>query len=224
MTTDRVQHGYSFMKDLTQAWTAERNSPDILPFSTLLIEGAMTRLRAQIDTVESMATDNERIFFKLVIMQIEIERIKFLLRSYLRTRISKIDRYLMFCNRDEVTSGHLSALERHYAEKHQMILERHYHTSFMKNAPESGHLRKLDDTGAAGLSMIDKPNLNRAVFCKIIKPLQESDKLRSEAYDLEVGNTVLIRYNLVKPFLYTVCVHSLKKSKANSVQDTVQLL
>ena len=61
-----------------------------------LIERATTRIKDQIEEVEVMTGDMDpKTNFGLIIIQTEVERWKFLLRSYLRARISKIDKHTL---------------------------------------------------------------------------------------------------------------------------------
>lgn len=187
---------------LTQAWVSERIAPEILPYNQALVDTINTKLRKQIEFLEETEIRDAKTNFKLVIIQTELERVKYLMRSYLRTRIHKVDKYALHCLRDQDMMLRLSSLERQYVQKHQAILERHYHLAFLKDLPESGNLRKLDDLAAAGLSMIDVPDLNKAVFCKVVKPIASEIKIGAETMDLEMGNILLIRYGAVRNFLY----------------------
>jgi GINS complex subunit 4 len=123
--------------------------------------------------------------FTLVILQTELERFKFLVRSFLRARIAKacsphpyqlnvladkktqIDKHALHY-RDLSLSDPaiLSPLEQQYLQSHQALLSSHYHASFLSSFPEN--LQKLDDT-AGGISMIDKPDEDCAVFCRILR-------------------------------------------------------
>lgn len=187
---------------LTQAWVSERIAPEILPYSQALMDSVSTKLRTQIELLEETEIRDAKTNFKLVIIQTELERVKYLMRSYLRARIYKLDKYALHCLRNQDIMLRLSSLERQYVQKHQAILERHYQLAFLKDLPESGNLRKLDDVAAAGLSMIDAPDLKKAVFCKVVKPVSSEIRVGSERIDLEVGNILLIRYGAVRKFLY----------------------
>ncbi|KAF9177870.1 GINS complex subunit [Haplosporangium sp. Z 11] len=52
-----------------------------------------------------------------ILYQTELERVKFVLRSYLRTRISKIEKYCQFILADTNSRRRLSKAEILYAEK-----------------------------------------------------------------------------------------------------------
>lgn len=60
----------------------------------------------------------------------------------------------------------LSNLESQYLHHHQVLLSSHYNTAFLSSFPAG--LRKLDDT-AGGISMVDKPDEDNAVFCRILR-------------------------------------------------------
>ena len=189
---------------LCRAWSAERIAPEILPYEERLLSDASMLLRNQIAVVEETHVDNVKVNFKMVIIQTELERIKYMLRSYLRTRILKIDRYALHCTRNPDIWSRLSLLERQYVQKHQAILERHYHISFMKDLPDSGNLRRLDDVAAAGLSMIEAPDPNKAVFVKVVQPIADRIPIESEALEVEIGNVFLTRYASVREYVQKV--------------------
>ena len=122
--------------------------------------------------------------FTLVILQTELERFKFLVRSFLRARISKvritgqdskyrvltnyqIDKYPLHYRQLVVEDPNiLSPLEQQYLQSHQALLSSHYHSSFLSSFPQS--LQKLDDA-TGGISMVDKPDEDSAVFCRVLR-------------------------------------------------------
>ncbi|ORY82142.1 hypothetical protein BCR37DRAFT_38244 [Protomyces lactucae-debilis] len=185
------------LDDLVQAWVSERTAPELLPYEQRLIDHIADLLRKQIEHVEETSGMDARTGFKLVIIQTEMERVKYLIRSYLRARIAKIDRYALHILKSPEQLARLSHLERQYLQKHQAVLERHFHTAFLRDLPDNGNLRRLDDTTAAGVSMVTAPDLKQAVFCRVLK---ESNQVRvgAEKEDLEEGSTVLLRYESIK--------------------------
>ena len=79
------------LQALTGAWITERVGPEIMPYPEGLMERIMERIRSQIEVVE-MQTGNmdPKTNFRLIVIQTELERFKFLVRSFLRTRIAKV--------------------------------------------------------------------------------------------------------------------------------------
>jgi GINS complex subunit 4 len=81
------------LQALTRAWINERTCPELLPYPQDLIDRAHDGLKKQIEVIEEITGSLDPASnFTLVILQTELERIKFLLRSYLRARIAKVGR------------------------------------------------------------------------------------------------------------------------------------
>lgn len=96
---------------LTRAWVTERSAPEILPWPASLMDRVMERIRQQvcspyprlrndadaktavskIELVEEQTGNiDPKTNFRLIIIQTELERFKFLVRSFLRARIAKV--------------------------------------------------------------------------------------------------------------------------------------
>lgn len=196
--------------------------------------------------------------FSLVVLQTELERIKFLLRSFLRTRLSKMDKYPLHylqtydqwtsstvsstrhngslpprlsprptssfqhdgassqLYRHDTTSSirdesndreneernplpPLSDLEVSYLRSHQALLSKHYAASFLASFP--AQLQKLDDTGG-GISMVDAPDLDTAVFIRVLRDVEQPVMVHGEQgegeVDLRRGGVWVLRWRDVR--------------------------
>jgi len=138
------------------------------------------------------ATADPTANFKLVIVQTELERFKFLVRSLLRARIAKVSTVPFVYKETTLTNisskidaypehtsavfqsspSTLSHLESQYLRAHKGLLSEHYNTAFLSSFPTG--LRKLDDT-AGGISMVDRPDEDNAVFCRILRDAGDVD-------------------------------------------------
>ena len=100
------------VQQLTRAWVNEKNAPEVLPWPEELMDRVLGRIRKQvcepqvksneragtdvwffvkIELVEEQMGDMDpRTNFRSIIIQTELERFKFLVRSYLRVRIAKV--------------------------------------------------------------------------------------------------------------------------------------
>nr|OQO31770.1 hypothetical protein B0A51_00672 [Rachicladosporium sp. CCFEE 5018] len=185
------------LQALTRAWVNERSAPELLPYPSDLIARVSQRLSAQILKIESLtSTNNPGLKSTLVIYQTELERVKFLLRSYLRARIAKIDA----CPHHSLAlpSSHLSPLEKQYTTHHQSLLSTHYHTSFLSAFPAS--LQRLDDT-TGGVSMVDRPDEDTAVFCRVLRDCGAVDVQGPEGtaqVELRRGDVWVLRWRDVR--------------------------
>ncbi|KAJ2900791.1 hypothetical protein MKZ38_002229 [Zalerion maritima] len=106
------------LQALTRAWVAERSTPELLEWPPdNLFERISNRIKAQIEKIEDMTGDMDpRTNFALIVIQTELERYKFLMRSFLRSRMAK----------------------------HQALLHNHYLSSFLSAFPPA--LQNLNDT------------------------------------------------------------------------------
>lgn len=158
--------------------------------------------------------------FKLIVIQTELERFKFLVRSFLRARlrkvrfllsaalginvltgVSKIDQHPLHVRAQHDASLDtvrplLSSPELQYLTSHQALLSQHYSASFLSQFPAS--LQRLDDT-TGGISMVDKPDEDKAVF---VRALRDIGTVFIEGTDrrLEVkrGDVWVVRWSAVR--------------------------
>lgn len=92
----------------------------------------------------------------------------------------------------------LSTLERQYLQSHQALLNSHYHTSFLSGFPQN--LQKMDDT-AGGISMVDKPDEDSAVFCRVLRDTGKVDiygDAETTQADLIRGDVWVLRWSAIK--------------------------
>ncbi|KAK5132534.1 hypothetical protein LTR08_008851 [Meristemomyces frigidus] len=196
------------LQALTRAWVNERTSPELLPYPSDLVDRVVERVKTQIETIEDRtATMDSKSNFTLVILQTELERFKFLVRSFLRARMAKIDQYphhyrtlsLQQTQSANPTSPSplLSHLEQQYLQSHQSLLSHHYQSSFLSTFPAA--LQRLDDT-AGGISMVDKPETDNAVFCRVLRDAG-SVEIQGEGgateVDLRRGDVWVVRWSAV---------------------------
>lgn len=160
--------------------------------------------------------------FNLIVIQTELERWKYLVRGYLRARIAKvctpaitgliylgslelpanfalfqIDKHTLHYLSTPETRSLLSSQEVAYATRHQTLLQGHYNSSFMSFFPAS--LRNLNDT-AGGISMIDKPDTETAVFIRLLRDTLVEGRGRDADDQMEgrAGEVVVVRWADVK--------------------------
>lgn len=111
------------LQKLIRHWMNERHAPDILPIQAELLAGILDHIHKQVrclsisralctsrkltssrtsgqsSTVNLLRTDpdaSEDEHFRIMLAQTEIERVKFVVRSYVRTRLSKVSNAQIF--------------------------------------------------------------------------------------------------------------------------------
>jgi len=94
----------------------------------------------------------------------------------------------------------MSPTEVAYATRHQALLHNHYLSSFLSSFPQQ--LQNLNDT-AGNISMIDSPDLDTAVF---IRMLREKD-VHGRGTDADItlpaenGDVLIMRWSSAKPMV-----------------------
>ncbi|KAI8905601.1 hypothetical protein EDD86DRAFT_211879 [Gorgonomyces haynaldii] len=81
--------------------------------------------------------------FVSIVIQQELERIKYMVRSYLRTRLRKIECYCTFLLLDPAERDKMSDDELRYATKFRDLVSQYHTESFLNELPET--LRSLDE-------------------------------------------------------------------------------
>ncbi|KAI1436341.1 hypothetical protein GGR50DRAFT_686517 [Xylaria sp. CBS 124048] len=190
------------LQALTRAWVAERSSPELLHWTTDgLFERVNDRIKRQIERVEEMTGDMDpKTNFALIVIQTELERFKYLVRSYLRARIAKIDKHALHYLSNPELRERMSETEQAYATRHQALLHNHYLSSFLSAFPPT--LQNLNDT-AGNTSMIDAPDLDTAVFIRLLKDalVEGHGTDMDSALDGKNGDIIILRWSDAKPLI-----------------------
>ncbi|OOF99142.1 hypothetical protein ASPCADRAFT_127707 [Aspergillus carbonarius ITEM 5010] len=187
---------------LTRFWVAERGVSELLPWPAALMERMMDRVKNQITQIEDLAaastdpfstTNAATINLTLSILQTDLSRTQYLLRSLLRQRLSKLTshsmHYLLLISRQSQPPSQsqdsqqpedsipplpeapgedaspLSKEEVSFLHAHQTLLAGHYGASFLGSFPPQ--LRRLDDN-AGGVSMVQGPEGKEVVFVRCL--------------------------------------------------------
>ncbi|CCF44516.1 DNA replication complex GINS protein SLD5 [Colletotrichum higginsianum] len=188
------------LQALTRAWVAERSAPELLEWpADDLFERVNDRIKRQIEKVEDMTGDMDpKTNFALIVIQTELERFKFLVRSYLRARIAKIDKHALHYLSSPALRARLSSTELAYATRHQALLHNHYLSSFLSSFPTQ--LQNLNDT-AGNISMIDGPDLDTAVFVRLLRDVDVQGR-GTDSDGVVVGregDILILRWSSAKP-------------------------
>ncbi|KAJ7119513.1 hypothetical protein C8R44DRAFT_831892 [Mycena epipterygia] len=159
------------LEQLTRHWMNERHAPDILPAQDVLLSSLLDHIRRQSDTIQLLRGDpssSEEEHIRIMLAQTEVERVKFIVRSYVRTRLFKIETYARYIIANEEVQTRITAAERDYASRHAHLIDRHFYASVLQSLPESQ--AGLDDIPNFIMPpMITEPQTTRAVFAHALK-------------------------------------------------------
>ncbi|EPQ53238.1 GINS complex, Sld5 component [Gloeophyllum trabeum ATCC 11539] len=190
------------LQELTRHWMNERHAPDILPAQSVLLGRLLDHIRKQNDTVQLLRADpdsSEEEHFRIMLAQTEIERVKFIVRSYVRTRLYKIEKYARYIVATPEVQERLSETELQHARRYAHLVESHFHRTVLQSLPEEQ--RGLADETAFMPPMIPEPDKTRAVFAMArtnCPPVRLPDGSTSE---MEKGQISLTPYYVVEQLL-----------------------
>lgn len=75
---------------IEEAWVNEKFAPEILPHKSEIVDCLLEQITFMEENLKNLRTTD----FRKSIHQLEVDRLRFLVSSYLRTRIGKIETYV----------------------------------------------------------------------------------------------------------------------------------
>lgn len=188
---------------MTTALLNEKGAPELLPYQSDLVEDLKRQISLQMKEMDRA----EAAFAPLY--EMEIDRAKYLLASYLRVRLKKLEKFGMHV----LLSGHmhdrLSPAELAFTKKYVDIKHEHLTRSMLQHLPEQ--YRTLIDTyrasedGTRRISMVREPKLDRVVFCRVtddVGDFTSDDSPHSAPEEMLKGSSWLARYSSIASLLH----------------------
>lgn len=194
---------------MRRAMMNEIYSPEILEYERETVTKIQQLTEAQGEALDDVEFDDtsyssgngNTVGFDMHVKRMELERVNYLVRCYLRTRLKKIERGILyvFKNQSELFER-LSDAEREFAVAYMDLLEGHFKRSFLSMLPEK--LRKLDKDGSVSHAV--PPNLEKFTFCKITKSIGSyavSDQPTDDPIELDKGDILCLRYSRIRQLI-----------------------
>ncbi|XP_004707612.1 DNA replication complex GINS protein SLD5 [Echinops telfairi] len=186
---------------LEQAWMNEKFAPELLESKSEIVECVIE----QLDHMEENLKKASKGDLKVSIHRMETGRIRYVLSSYLRCRLGKIEKFFPHVLEKEKTRSDgepssLSPEEFAFAKEYMANTETYLKNVALKHMPPN--LQKVDL-----LRSVPKPDLDSYVFLRVnerqenllVEP--ETDEQRDYVIDLEEGSQHLIRYKTIAPLV-----------------------
>lgn len=126
-------------QQLTRFWISERAAPEILKWPTELMDRVMLRVRQQIEKIEDLTagvgmnsahTGSSNSNLTLSILQTDLSRTQYIIRSLLRQRLAKLTKYALHYLTADNKSAILSLPEQSFLQNHQALLSNLYGGAF----------------------------------------------------------------------------------------------
>jgi len=187
---------------LSVAWRNEKLAPELFAYEEDLVErvkAALEERETQIeDTEDEMASNSAKAAQNKILSasqywyRKELERVRYILHSYLRVRLWKIQKFTLFILQDEAAWNKLSGAEQKFATKYSELGERHFKHTFLRELPSKYQ-------GLTDKEMIVRPNLDEFV---VLQSTQNDDNILIENgkqhLSLQRGDICVSRYSNFK--------------------------
>ncbi|XP_071455679.1 DNA replication complex GINS protein SLD5 [Hetaerina americana] len=152
----------SVLEKLEEAWLNEKFSPEILPHRSELVDCMLEQINQMEENVNKLKKND----FRVVVHRMELDRIRYIVTSYLRNRLDKIELFtshiLELESKRPLEERYLSPAEYKFAQEHQSHLESHFETLVLRHMPYN--FQSLDKN-----TMCVTPNLLSQVFLRVNK-------------------------------------------------------
>ncbi|GAA95619.1 uncharacterized protein L969DRAFT_85312 [Mixia osmundae IAM 14324] len=194
---DDTQTNESQIETLRRHWQNERMAPEVLPHQEDLVDSLLEQIEQQTDAVNLLKdgdSTSEELHFQLMLVQTDMERVKWLLQSYLRTRMDKIERFAQYLLADAEAKAKLTSLESEYLTRYQRMVDKLMVNSFVKGLPE--RLQALDTE-----EMVELPDMRSGIICMVRRACGPIQLPSGEELDLEPESIHLLQYHAIRPLL-----------------------
>ncbi|KAK9838765.1 hypothetical protein WJX74_002924 [Apatococcus lobatus] len=191
-------YGESDVSIIKQALISEQVCPEILQYQEDLVQRLESQISNQEATIQELNKHAEQDLLKMI-YTVEVQRVKYSLRCYLRARLKKLEQHVMHCLDDPEVKERLSEKEVKYAEDYFLLLGQHISTNVLSAMPQDfkGLLRQSSVSDAN--DTLARPNLDTHVFCKVLEDqgnVEVDDN--GDTVDFSKDDLYIVRYRPIR--------------------------
>ncbi|CAH1257769.1 DNA replication complex GINS protein SLD5-like [Branchiostoma lanceolatum] len=183
-----------------KAWLNEKFSPELLPHKQDLVDVMLD----QLNDMEKNISRAKKGDLKVSIHKMEIDRIRYVLASFLRIRLEKIEKFVHHLLEEEAQLGEdvpsrMSPEELQHAKNFAANMETLFNDVVLRHMPRN--LKKLE-----GSKVAVGPYQDSYVFLQVQEQVDQvmvdtAGDQGDEAIDLEKGSQHIMRYRVVAPLI-----------------------
>ncbi|KAI8561856.1 hypothetical protein RHMOL_Rhmol04G0374400 [Rhododendron molle] len=228
---------------LKRAWRTEKAAPEILQFEAGLVQRSREQIQLVVKTPMVMNNDDlgpsMLVYLKwkhikwrclregnvedfvargsdpliVSLNQMDMDRTLYLLRSYLRTRLQKIEKYMFHIHKNTELWNRLSEQEQKFAQRCIEDLEDHFDKSVLSKLPDRYKSSVKQSVISEEDDMVPEPQLDTYLICRTkgsLGALQLDDRQSiiffggvEDPVDLDPGDLYAVRYKSIKPLVYS---------------------
>ncbi|KAK6254356.1 hypothetical protein SCA6_015661 [Theobroma cacao] len=191
---------------LKRAWRNEKAAPEILPFEEALVKRAKEQIQLMEETVDEFEeSGHDPLIASLY--QMDLDRAQFLLRSYLRVRLQKIEKLMFYIWKSDTYHHRLSTEEEKFAERCIRDIGKHLEETVLSKLPDNYQSLLKQSIISEEDDMVPEPQLDTFVVAKCqraTRPLFLDGSRQSAGFDnrddhfqMVPGDLCILRY---RPF------------------------
>ncbi|XP_044500566.1 DNA replication complex GINS protein SLD5 [Mangifera indica] len=150
---------------LKTAWRNEKAAPEILQFQAQLVKRAREQIQLMEETVEEFEGSGMDPL-TVSLYQMDLDRAQFLLRSYLRVRLQKIEKYMFYNWKNDTLRSRLSEPEKIFVKRCIDDMEKHLEETVLSKLPDNYQSARKQSIISEEDDMVPEPQLDTFVACK----------------------------------------------------------
>lgn len=150
---------------LKTAWRNEKAAPEILQFQAPLVKRAKEQIQLMEETVEEYE-ESGMDPLTVSLYQMDLDRAQFLLRSYLRVRLQKLEKYMFYIWKNESLWSRLSDPEKMFVQRCIDDMEKHLQETVLSKLPDNYQSVRRQSVISEDDDMVPEPQLDTFIACK----------------------------------------------------------
>ncbi|GAY35683.1 hypothetical protein CUMW_017770 [Citrus unshiu] len=150
---------------LKTAWRNEKAAPEILQFQAPLVKRAKEQIQLMEETVEEYE-ESGMDPLTVSLYQMDLDRAQFLLRSYLRVRLQKLEKYMFYIWKNESLWSRLSDPEKMFVQRCIDDMEKHVQETVLSKLPDNYQSVRRQSVISEDDDMVPEPQLDTFIACK----------------------------------------------------------
>ncbi|EFN67093.1 DNA replication complex GINS protein SLD5 [Camponotus floridanus] len=181
------------LQEIENAWMNETFAPEILPHQSDLVDCMLQQIAHMEENVKRLDKNDLR----ALVHRMELDRIRYVISSYLRTRLEKIERYTIHIlseeeNRNPDEEPYLTPDELRFAKEYLANLETLFKTVALQHMPPNFQQFEVN-------KFTVKPNVQAHVFLRANQRITGVvvPGTLNEEIDFEEGSQHIIQYSAV---------------------------
>ncbi|GBF95329.1 DNA replication complex GINS [Raphidocelis subcapitata] len=198
----------SDFQQLKKALLNERLAPEILAYQGDLVDRVRERIEQQEREIDRLERDPDGDVAQEA-LSLERDRLRWLLKSYLRTRLGKVQQYAALVLRDAAgVQARVSPQELKFANDYFMSLGQLYQDQVLQHLPPNYNSLLRRFNGDQSQALVEEPDTDVFVFCKVDRDCgQIPDGPNGETADVNAGDILNIRYKHIAHLVQGGQVH-----------------